>query len=68
MGSQGSRGVFAQYTKSGTFLGTATYAFGDNTLGGEFSFAAVPEPSTCALLGIGGVLLLLVRRRSPARA
>jgi hypothetical protein len=64
MGSQGSPGVFAQYTKSGTLLGTHTYAFTDNILGGEFAFTTIPEPASLALLLCGlPVLWLMTSRR-----
>jgi hypothetical protein len=64
MGSQNSQGVFAQYTKTGTLLGTVNFGFSsNNTLGGEFNFQIVPEPSAFALLGAGLLLLIATRRR-----
>lgn len=65
MGSQSNKGIFAQYTKSGTLLGTHNYGFTDNTLGGEFAFAAIPEPGVAALLVTGLAGLCLTRRRRP---
>lgn len=67
MGSQTTEGTFYQYSKTGTLLSTVTYAdlVGQNTLGGEFAVASVPEPSAIALLGLGGALGLgLLRRRT----
>jgi len=71
MGSQGNRGVFAQYTKAGTLVGTHSFGFSDNVLGGEFDFSVIPEPSVTALLSAGAALAglrsLLRRRRSDSR-
>jgi hypothetical protein len=67
VGSQSTLGTFYQYSKTGVLLSTVTYAalVNQNTLGGEFSVGAVPEPSAIALLGLGGALGLgLLRRRT----
>src|SRR5205085_111064 len=58
MGSREQLGTFYQYTREGSFRGSVTYPelTDQNTLGGEFAFfipAAVPEPSTLTLLGLG---------------
>jgi len=61
--------AYAAFPNSGnagtlTLLGTFSFANGN-----DFKFtAAVPEPSTDALMGLGGVLLLVVlnKRRNPA--
>ena len=66
LGSQTTQGTFYQYSKAGVLLQTVTYAnlTGQNTLGGEFAFAAIPEPSTYALLavGLGGIVWFRRRR------
>lgn len=58
MGSQGTEGTFYQYSKGGVLLSSPSYGalVGQNTLGGEFPFAAgpvVPEPATLTLFAIG---------------
>ena len=46
-----------QYDTDGNFLSSESYQEldGSNILGGEFAYAPVPEPSTFALLGLGGI-------------
>jgi len=63
MGSQGQSGILAQYSKTGVLLGTHTYGFTDNILGGEFAFVSIPEPGVVELLGLGLALLLATRAR-----
>ncbi|MBI2513041.1 MAG: PEP-CTERM sorting domain-containing protein [Opitutae bacterium] len=65
MGSQGQQGVFWEYSRAGTQLQTVTLPAlaSQNTLGGEFAFAAVPEPATWLQLLGGLVLLGLAARR-----
>jgi hypothetical protein len=55
MGSQQNEGTFYEYSKSGTLLQTVVYPglTSQNTLGGEFAFSAIPEPSTTALFATG---------------
>jgi hypothetical protein len=57
MGTQNTLGTFFQYSKAGALLQTVVIPglAGQNTLGGEFPFAAsaVPEPMTIALAGLG---------------
>ncbi len=69
MGSQNQEGTFWQYSTSGVQLQSQFYAAlaGQNTLGGEFSINAVPEPSSLALCGLGALALAgyARRRRSP---
>jgi hypothetical protein len=66
MGTQGQQGTFYQYSRIGTNLGSQVYPdlVSQNTLGGEFAFAA-PEPSTVALLAAGaaGLAMLTWRRK-----
>ena len=54
MGSQIAQGNFSEYTKTGNLLQTQIYGalVPENTLGGEFQIAPVPEPTTLALTGI----------------
>lgn len=60
--------LFVRVRANGTPVGGQAYQFG-NTNGDQtaavttLSFTAVPEPSSSALLGLGGVALLLRRRR-----
>jgi hypothetical protein len=63
VGSQDARGEFAQYSRSGTLLSTASYGFGYNVLGGEFEYTGtvVPEPSAGLLLLLGLSALARVR-------
>ena len=64
MGSQSTQGTFYQYSRAGLLLQTVQYAslVSQNTLGGEFNFAPVPEPATFMLLG-GGIALLAAAAR-----
>lgn len=57
--------VSAQHRLYGTVQGTGTYAFQV----GAPTPAAVPEPSSLALLGIGGIAAVgaVIRRRKPVR-
>lgn len=67
LGSQDARGQYAQYALDGTLLGTASYGFTDNTLGGEFDLNApiVPVPSSLALVVLGVASIAgRMRRRS----
>jgi len=48
---------------SGTYTYTGGAATGNVTLGVEFLAVPVPEPSTTALLGLGGLALILRRRK-----
>ena len=59
-GGFGTSGDLFQFSKSGTLLNTLTVAglSGSNIMGAEF--AAVPEPATMAVLGLG---ILAMRRR-----
>lgn len=59
MGSQNQQGVFWEYSRNGTQLQSLTLSAlaGENTLGGEFAFAAVPEPATWLQL-LGGLVLV----------
>ncbi|MBS1703030.1 MAG: PEP-CTERM sorting domain-containing protein [Armatimonadetes bacterium] len=68
MGSQNHKGTFDEYMTDGTHLQTVTYGGINppNTLGGEFDLAAaVPEPASFAVLGLGlGAFALLRRKRA----
>lgn len=59
-------GTIYHYDTNGNFLGTDSYAGLGYALGGEIG--AVPEPSSFALLGLGGVGLAIIafRRRRAA--
>jgi hypothetical protein len=65
MGSQNTQGTFYQYSKTGTLLQTAVYSglVSQNTLGGEFAFAAIPEPTTASLGLLGTIFLWVTKRR-----
>ena len=67
MGTQGTLGKFYQFSTSGTNLQSVTYSnmTSANTLGGEFNVNPVPEPASCAALGMG-VLALLRRKKKTA--
>lgn len=54
MGTQNNQGEFREYSKTGTLLQTQSYGSmgSQNTLGGEFATAAIPEPSTLLLGGM----------------
>lgn len=67
MGSQNTQGTFYQFSRAGALLGTSAFEnlIQYNTLGGEFSTggAAVPEPSTWAMMGLGLAAAALARKR-----
>ena len=44
-------------------INTATFTIGGETGSGYVKFSAVPEPSSAALLGLGGLALILRRRK-----
>ena len=50
----------------GAGISSATINYNTNTIGLTYTIAAIPEPSTCALLGGLSVLLIAMRRRKAA--
>ncbi|MFT6794630.1 MAG: hypothetical protein ACJAR1_002641 [Rubritalea sp.] len=61
--AQTSNGTGYQTVASlGTNL-TPTFDIGATTVAAEFTAAAIPEPTTTALLGLGGLALILRRRK-----
>ncbi|OHE85949.1 MAG: hypothetical protein A3G75_04995 [Verrucomicrobia bacterium RIFCSPLOWO2_12_FULL_64_8] len=59
MGSQSTQGTFYEYSKTGVLLQTVAYPslVSQNTLGGEFALAPVPEPGSWALFALGAAML-----------
>ncbi len=72
MGTQNAFGQFYEYSKTGTLLQTVDIGglSEQNTLGGEFAFTAVPEPTTLVLCGLGlcGVIGAGWKRRKQKRS
>jgi hypothetical protein len=58
-------GTFLQFSKAGILLDTVTVPSlgGLNITGGEFALRSVPEPSSLALAGLGGLALFVGRKR-----
>lgn len=65
MGSQQQQGNFWEYSRTGALLQSINLPSlaNQNTLGGEFALAAVPEPATWIQLAAGALLLALGARR-----
>ena len=55
----GGTGIFDQYSTSGVLLQTMNIHNSDNIIGGEFALVSVPEPTTLALAGLGGLASLV---------
>jgi hypothetical protein len=65
-GPGGYVGRSGAWTESSIATSAAGSFFGDNGLAPNFSVAAVPEPATLALAGLGGLASLVALRRKQA--
>ncbi|QQL43674.1 PEP-CTERM sorting domain-containing protein [Sulfuriroseicoccus oceanibius] len=63
LGTLVSNAQYVQISITDNFFGVNGAAGGDRVNFSEFQFNAVPEPSSAALLGLGGLAMILRRRK-----